>query len=68
MQSYLFFFFFFFLFNMEASPVNLTKFLTLSLEQQTSGLKSTKFLVQQECLHVVDCDLFSAELCFRAMG
>ena len=67
-QSCPFFLFSFFFFNnMGASPLNPTKFLTLSLEQQNSSLKS-KFLSQQECRHVVDCDLFSAELCFRVMG
>lgn len=43
----------FFLFNIRGSPVYLTKFLTLPLEQQTSGLKSTEFLFQQKCLHVI---------------
>lgn len=45
-----------------------SKFLAVSFEQQNPGLKSTELLSQQECLCLVDSDLFSAELHFRAMG
>lgn len=45
-----------------------SKFLAVSFEQQNPGLKSTELSSQQECLRLVDCDLFSAELHFRATG